>query len=123
MDAITYQTLADEAIQKFSLDPARVDRALNIIANHTVIMARVDEEGNAITPTREAYAVKSPARKSNQPDPCWHIVRPSAKTCTCYDSHAGHICKHRIAVYLYTELPRRQFTAMSQEQKIKQLVG
>jgi hypothetical protein len=112
----TYATLAAEATARYHLDPLRVDRAINIIENHTVMMARVDEDGKQITPTHAAYAVKSPAKKSNQPDAVWYIVRPADKSCQCYDSHAGNICKHRIAVYLYTELPRRQFAEIAQTQ-------
>ena len=111
----TYRELADEAIQKFHLDPARTERALLILANHNVVMARIDEMGQDITPTRDAYAVKSPKTPSSSD--VWHIVRPSRKSCTCRDHAAGNICKHRIAVYLYTELPRRQFAQAAQLQK------
>ena len=117
--AAKYRALAEDAMRKYPLlDPARVERALLILAAHTITRARHDEQGQDLPATSAAWAVKSPAKAENTVE-VWHIVRPTAqpehKRCTCYDSAEGrHICKHRIAVYLYTELPRRQFAQAAQ---------
>ena len=116
-DLAAYRVLAEDAMRKYPLlDPARVERALLILAAHTITRARHDEQGQDLPATSAAWAVKSPAKAENTVE-VWHIVRPTAtpnrKRCTCYDSAKGrHICKHRIAVYLYTEW--RQFAQAAQ---------
>lgn len=86
-----YDQLATEAVQKFKLDPARVIKAIDIAQTRGMIY-------NAKCKTGE-FDVRSTDGRS------WYHV--AAKSCTCKDSAKGHICKHRIAVWLYTQATAR----------------
>jgi hypothetical protein len=104
---ITYADLAQEVITRWpAVDQRRIDRALNILATESVMRARKSEDGCDLEPSNAVWAVKQ-SHRSAHPDDQWYIVRPEAKSCTCPDSQTGHICKHRIAVWMYLELPKR----------------
>ena len=99
-----WQTLAAEMLKTYpALDPDRVERAVQLLNSQrqNLVMAKIDENGNHITPTIALWAVRSSAKppyKNGQK--IWYLVRPAQKTCQCADSQRGHVCKHRIAVYL-----------------------
>ncbi len=97
MIQITFETLAKEALTRWpaQVDPARLVRAVDILQSNrwNVQLAHRDENDQPIKPS---YAVLI-VRGSHG----WYVVRE--KSCTCPDSRAGHICKHRIAAWLYRE--------------------
>ena len=103
----TYRAIAERAMKRYpSLDPARVERALALVTSphQRVKRASTDENGHQIVPTASLWVVRSSAKppyKKHQK--IWYIVAPHQKTCHCCDSRKGHICKHRIAVYLIME--------------------
>lgn len=109
IDEINYDDLAQEALKKWpQIEVKRLTRAVSIARTGMILLARFDEKGNMIkTPTIEAYAVKSETRRKGDKERTWYIVRPRAHSCNCPDGREGHICKHRLAVWLYTELPKR----------------
>lgn len=90
MAAISYQSLAAEALQRWpGLDPARVERAVKIAAKNTSIYNNHLPAG--------CYDVRSSSDRS------WYRVNTHTHTCTCIDSAQGHICKHRLAVWLHIQ--------------------
>lgn len=80
-------TLAQRAAIVYKLDPARINRACNIIRTDNPPMIREATEHLRIT--------SSNGKKS---------YRVAQKSCDCYDSQKGNICKHRIAAWMYREL-------------------
>ena len=91
-DSITM--LAQEAVISFGADPARVNRAAELARNpYTVQQAAKDEQGETITKSLNVFAVKGSSG--------WYVVRPGA--CTCEDHKRGHVCKHRLAAWMYRE--------------------
>ena len=104
---ITYADLAAELKTRWpAVDQKRIDRALNILSTESIMRARKSADGCDIEPSNALFAVRQSHRSAN-PDDQWYLVNPYAKTCTCPDSELGHICKHRIAVWLYLEYPKR----------------
>ena len=97
------ESLAQEAVINFKLDPARVQRAAEIVrASRTNCQpARRDENGEPIqSPSYEVHAVKS------QKDNAWYVVKRGY--CSCHDSREdGNICKHRVAAWITRELAER----------------
>ena len=86
---MNYQTLAQEALKRWpALDPARLERAVEIASKPGMIYNARCNPG------------EFDVRASNNG---WYHVNTKAKTCTCPDSQHGHVCKHRLAVWLYTE--------------------
>ena len=97
-DAITegniYLMLAQEAAVLFGQDPARINRAVEIVrTSHAVQNANRDESGQEIQPSLNCLCVKGSSG--------WYVVRPGS--CTCEDSKRGHTCKHRIAAWMHRE--------------------
>jgi hypothetical protein len=91
---MNYQTLAQEALKRWpALDPARLERAIEIAARPGMIY-------NA-----RCNAGEFDVRASNGTG--WYHVNTKARTCTCPDSHKGHVCKHRLAVWLFVEARTR----------------
>jgi|GEM_PF-3659135 hypothetical protein len=84
----SYEQLASEAIEKYNLDANRVLKAMKIAQGKTNIY-------NNHCPTGE-FDVRS--SKGG-----WYHVNTKEKTCTCPDSTFGNTCKHRIAVWMYTQ--------------------
>jgi len=103
----TYREIAEKAIKRFpELDPRRVERALTLVTSphQRVKRANIDENGYTIAPTASLWVVRSSARPPYKDhEKIWYIVAPHQKKCQCYDSRKGHICKHRIAVFLMME--------------------
>ncbi len=100
MNLITYESLAAEARSRWpSIDPARLERALEIVkaSNWNVQPARRDENEQPIAPSLEVLIVHG--RHG------WYVVR--RHSCTCPDSRSGHVCKHRLAAWLYREIVTR----------------
>jgi len=92
---ITYQSLAAEAESRWHPEPARLLKAVQIAAGpHNI------------------YNQRCPAGEFDVRSQCglngWYHVNTHAHTCTCQDSQQGHICKHRLAVWLYTEQIARE---------------
>ena len=99
---MTYQELAEEVIQKWSAEPKRVERALKIVNTRgMVMMAQKDEHDHAIEPSEALIIVRASSQRG------WYFVRRMDHSCTCMDHRKGNLCKHRIAAYLYIELPKR----------------
>ena len=95
---ITYQALAAEAERRWHANPTRLLKAIEIAARgHNIY--------NLHCPTGE-WDVRSQTALNS-----WHHVDTKHHTCTCKDSTTGHICKHRLAVWLYTEAIVREHAA------------
>src|SRR5512142_1157738 len=96
MKLTTTQDLFDEALTRWShtVDPARLERARLIAESRTSIYNNHCPAGQ--------YDVRSDHGRG------WYRVDTKAHTCTCMDSQQGHICKHRLAVWMYTTLRNRQ---------------
>lgn len=91
---LTYESLAAEALAKWpQIDPDRMARAVEIASKPTTIY-------NSRLP-RGQFDVRSSNGKG------WYRVDTRHKTCTCQDSMRGHICKHRLAVWLHIEARTR----------------
>lgn len=97
--SITYQSLATEAAIRWpgQADQDRLARAVEIAGRQSMIY-------NAKCSTGE-FDVRSATGAG------WYHVNTRAHTCTCQDSQHGHICKHRLAVWLYTECIARTLAA------------
>lgn len=101
----TVAHLAQEAVTVYGLDPARVQRAAEIVLSSrtAVQIAKRDENGNPITnPNYKKLAVVG--SKGG-----WYVVTRGA--CTCKDHANGHTCKHRIAAWMKKESIARPLAA------------
>ena len=79
-----YTPYAEKAIQKYRLDPARVDRAVEIVIRKNIRYINGIAEITA-SDEKEFYSV-------------------TLKSCTCPDSTVNkQICKHRIALWMYEQ--------------------
>lgn len=86
--------LAQEAVILFGADPARANRAAELARSpYNVQQAAKDEQGETIKKSLNVFAVKGSSG--------WYVVRPGA--CTCEDHKRGHVCKHRLAAWMYRE--------------------
>ena len=102
---ITYQSLAAEAEARWKVDSARLLKAIEIVTGRTNIYNHHCSPGE--------YDVRSQTALNG-----WYHVDTHAHTCTCKDSQRGHVCKHRLAVWLYTEqIKRTQDEAIRSGQK------
>ena len=91
---MNYKTLAQEALKRWpGLDPARINRAVEIAAKPGTIY-------NAKCPPGE-FDVRASSGRG------WYHVNTKARTCTCPDSKKGHVCKHRLACWLFVEARTR----------------
>lgn len=100
---------ATQAITKYKLDPNRVRKALIILSYGCVTKTY---NGQGIEP--DEYEVKSLSSDS------FYTVTPDEHSCTCPDTvFSPHICKHRIAVYLYEQRLER----MSKTNQLLQAIG
>jgi hypothetical protein len=97
----TYETLIEEAANKWHIDAARLQKAAAIAAGRTNIYSHNCKPGE--------YDVRSQGNPGG-----WYRVNTKAHTCTCKNSQRGHICKHRIAVWLYTETIKRNLNEARQ---------
>ena len=97
MNLPTYEDIAQEAIEAWQIDPRRAQRALKILEEHpTRTMLQLDKSIEHDQPVE--WLVRSSGKNGGT----WYSVCPDAGACTCPDHAKGHICKHRLAVYLYT---------------------
>lgn len=107
----TPEELAAEALKRWpSLDPARVEKAVQIASKHGMIYNAQCKPGE--------FDVRN--SKGNG----WYHVDTHAKTCTCPDSRQGHTCKHRLAVWMFVEMrvrPAAQVSGRKPEIILKQL--
>jgi hypothetical protein len=96
LNQITPEQLGPALVAKYpKLDPARVGRAVEIVNAHNIVMqARRDEHDNQIKQSDQLWVVRAASGSG------WYFVRPQERSCTCPDSAKGHVCKHRIAVFL-----------------------
>lgn len=74
------------------LDPARIDRALEICNAPTTAGP------NIIQSSATLYRVRSQHTPHQ-----WYTVNTMTHDCTCHDSERGNTCKHRIAVQLHRQ--------------------
>ena len=78
------------------VDPTRLEKAVILVSFHGLNMAHKDENGKKISPTWYVLAVQGTSKNP-------YIVRKGS--CTCPDSSiAGHVCKHRLAFYIFQKL-------------------
>ncbi len=94
-EADTITMLSQEAVLVYRLDAEMVDEAMQLARMvRGVQLASFDENGQFIkTPSLKVMIVKGLKG--------WHVVRPGF--CTCEESQAGAICKHRVAAWMYRE--------------------
>lgn len=98
MIMITCEMVAAEVETRFpTIDDARLQRALKIARNRTMIY-------NAKCPPGQ-YDVRS--ENGNN----WYRVDLKKHTCTCEDNKRGNVCKHRLAAYIYSEQIARSIAA------------
>ena len=110
-------TLATEAAILYRLDPARIQRAYNILLKGRIIAAKRDQYGE-IPPT--ARDIRTRAAVLSQTGSGWYEV--SRKKCSCHDSDIdGNVCKHRIAVWMLIELQDRPARIQAASQRARQL--
>ena len=95
---ITYQDLANEITFKWKVDPDRLAKALEIVAQRTAIYNKYCPPGS--------FDVRASSKG-------WYRVDTHARTCTCQDSTRGNVCKHRIAVWIYTQQIARTHAEVS----------
>ena len=107
---ITYQDLAKEITFNWKVDPARLQAALDIVAQRTAIYFKYCPPG--------CFDVRASSKG-------WYRVDTRARTCTCEDSTRGNVCKHRIAVWIYTQQIARTNAEVSHRavEKILQELG
>ncbi len=106
MNAQIMEAIAQEIKDEFPTLPERViESAQAIISRKGIVLAKVDEEGNPITPTKKAYAVIHPIQGKHGN---WKIVRPEEKKCSC---ESRTPCAHRLAVYIWQETIKRETIA------------
>ena len=111
MTPITYQSLPEEALNRpsWKVDPQRAQRALHILTDHKpgtmLMLASRDENDMPVSSDQNLWIVRGSARG-------WYFVRPDDHSCTCPDHRKGHVCKHRLAVYLYTQQIERTRAAV-----------
>jgi len=98
MNQITYQDLADEITFNWKVDPDRLQKALEIVALRTAIFWKFCPPG--------CFDVRASSKG-------WYRVDTYARTCTCQDSTRGNVCKHRIAVWIYTQQIARTHAEVS----------
>ena len=99
---VTYESLATEAIRVYGADPARVQRAVELLQRQAVHLARYDRSGLPVVPSLEIFAVAGSQG--------WYTV--SHGECTCKDHQLGHVCKHRLAAWMYREVEIRNQAAV-----------
>lgn len=87
---ITYQSLAAEAEARWHPDHTHLLKAVEIASGRNNIYNLRCPEGE--------YDVRSQVSLNG-----WYHVDTKRHTCTCKDSQQGHVCKHRLAVWLYVE--------------------
>jgi hypothetical protein len=90
MVTITYRALAEEAMIKWQPDKSRLLKALAIVESRTSIYNQHCEPWT--------FDVRSQTALNS-----WYHVDTKRHACTCTDSQQGHVCKHRLAVWLYVE--------------------
>ncbi|MHC4749249.1 MAG: SWIM zinc finger family protein [Planctomycetota bacterium] len=116
MEFVTYDQIIEDAIRhpKWNIDPKRAKRALAILKDHkpgTMVMkAKTNELNYSVSEFDNIWIVR--ASKGG-----WYYVRPDQGTCTCPDRRKGTICKHRLAVYAYTQQIKQTHQSIIQEAK------
>jgi hypothetical protein len=116
MKLVTYEMVADEALAHYGwgLDPDRVGPALKLLTDYnagTIVMPAQRDEFDFPANGQNLWIVR-PTRGRG-----WYYVRPDAHSCTCKDSQLGHICKHRIAVYLILQQRKRTEEELEKDAK------
>ena len=106
---ITRLSLAEELTDRWKLDEDRTIRALNILirSGHPILQARKDENGNPITPTPALWIVRPSNGKG------FYFVKPKQHFCSCKDNSVKNVCKHRRAVWIFSEQIKRQDEAVT----------
>lgn len=109
MPDLTYQDLANEAMIRWPhIDQPRMAEAI-LLAGSTRIYKELSQPG--------CYSVQSS-------DGCtYYKVSAPKHSCTCMDHRMGHICKHRLAIWLRMEYEQRtgQLAPRSSGQTIEEL--
>lgn len=91
---MSFETLAQEARQKWpAIDPVRLDRAVEIASKPGMIYNARCNAGE--------FDVRASSGTG------WYHVNTKAHSCTCPDSQKGHVCKHRLAVWMHVEARTR----------------
>lgn len=93
---MTPQEIADQLIQQYQLDPARVERALWIVESKGVISTKDNPQ---------TYRVVSQTKGHNTE----YLVDLKSKKCGCPDhQRTTVICKHIIACLIYAEIQSQE---------------
>jgi len=102
----TLESLAQEAHQKYQADPTRLERALQIAqaGRFNIFEANRDEFDQTVKPSRNLIIVRSSDQKA------WYFIRPQDHSCSCKDAELGHLCKHRLAAWMFYELIDRSLS-------------
>jgi hypothetical protein len=95
-----YEELAQEALDRWNVSPERLQRALVIVKGKTNIYNRNCAPGE--------FDVRSQTALN-----AWYHVNTKTHTCTCKDSQKGNACKHRLAVWMYTQQISRNLAEVS----------
>ena len=94
----TIFALAQEAVTIYNLDPFRVQKAAQLAHEvNGILPSKFDEMGGRLNPSFKVLCVRTAKG--------WYIVRRGS--CTCKDHEQWHICKHRIAAWIYREVIAR----------------
>ena len=105
-NADTISALAQEAVTVYGLDGKRAHRAAGIARNrYAVQVAQRDEHGETIPMEKRSH--KRMAVKGTNGG--WYVV--TTGSCTCPDHKNGHVCKHRIAVWMVKQSIARPIAA------------
>jgi len=97
---ITLRALAAEAETKWHADPDRLSKAIQIVEQKTSIYNQHCAPGE--------WDVRSQHNG-------WYHVDTKAHSCTCTDSQTGHVCKHRLAVWLHVQANIRSYAEVSRK--------
>lgn len=96
--------LEKEAVQKYNIPERVVYSASAIITRKGIVLAKVDENGEPIMPSKSVYAVIHPvAGRHNH----WLVVKPQKKFCNCQSEPNQPPCVHRLAVWMHEEIIKR----------------
>lgn len=113
MDTPTYEQLASEALERWpgKVSPQRMADAVTLVRAMHCVLPAVAMAGT--------YIVRS-ARTNTH----FYNVDPRKHTCNCPDGQYGHVCKHRLAVWLYVEMNNRTTAAaMESGRRLAQRAG
>jgi uncharacterized Zn finger protein len=120
--------LAQEAQERYHADPDRLQRALEIArqGKYMIFEAKRDEFDQPVQQSRALIVVRAAGGQG------WYFVRPHSHSCSCSDAQFGHVCKHRLAAWMFYEVidrgraqvmesSRRMASQVKHQQNLKEL--